>query len=149
MIKRMIVMLVLVAVVAGAFVAWKIHAMHVGMAQMAAGFTPPSVSTTKAEIQDWQPKLEAIGTLRAINGADLSSEVSGIVDKLSFDSGADVEQGAVLVQLRADDDIAKLHVLEAAEKLAEITLDRDQKQLKAQAVSQATVDSRRRDLKQR
>jgi len=141
MIKRMIFMLVLLAIVAGAFVAWKIHAMHAGMAQMAASWSPPSVSTTKAETQDWQPKLDSIGTLRAINGADLSSEVAGIVDTLSFDSGGDVETGAVLVRLRDDDDVARLHALDATAKLAQITLDRDMKQLKAQAVSQATVDS--------
>jgi membrane fusion protein, multidrug efflux system len=141
MIKRMILMLVLVIVGAAAFAAWKVHAMHAGMAQMAASFSPPAVSTVTAEMQDWQPKLEAMGSLRAINGADLSAEVSGIVSALSFDSGADVDQGATLIHLRDDDDVAKLHVLQATEKLAEITLDRDQKQLKAQAISQATVDN--------
>jgi membrane fusion protein (multidrug efflux system) len=141
MIKRMIIMLVLLALVAGSFAAWKIHAMHAGMAQMAASFTPPSVSTEKATIQDWQPKLDSIGTVRAINGTDLSSEVAGIVQSIEFDSGLDVAKDAVLVQLRADDDIARLHALDASAKLAQITLDRDMKQLKVQAVSQAAVDS--------
>ena len=141
MIKRMVVMLVLLALVAGAFVAWKIHAMHVGMQQMAAGWSPPTVSTTTAAMQDWQPRLETIGNLRAINGADLSSEVAGIVSELSFDSGGDVEKDAVLVQLRADDDIARLHALQATAQLAQVTLARDMKQLKAQAISQAAVDN--------
>jgi membrane fusion protein (multidrug efflux system) len=79
--------------------------------------------------------------LRAVNGADMSSELSGIVEKINFDSGADVEAGAPLIELRAEDDIAKLHALEANAKLAEITWQRDQKQLKAQAVAQATVDN--------
>jgi membrane fusion protein (multidrug efflux system) len=140
MIKRMIIMLVLLVLIAGAFVAWKIHAMHAGMAQMAASWAPPVVSTVKAAKQDWQPRLDSVGTIRAINGADLSSEVAGIVDKLSFDSGADVEQGAVLVQLRDDDEVAQLHALEATARLAQVTLDRDIRQLKEQAVSQATVD---------
>jgi membrane fusion protein (multidrug efflux system) len=141
MIKRMIVMLVLVAIVAAAFVAWKMHAMHAGMAQMAAGFAPPTVSTVTAGKQDWQPQLNSVASLRAVNGADLSSEVSGIVETLSFDSGADVEKGAVLVQLRAEDDVARLHALNAQQKLAQITLDRDMKQLKEQAVSQAAIDN--------
>jgi membrane fusion protein, multidrug efflux system len=91
--------------------------------------------------QDWQQQLDAVGTLRAINGADLSSEVAGIVSQLSFDSGGDVEKDAVLVQLRDDDDIARLHALDATAKLAQLTLDRDLKQLKEQAVSQAAVDN--------
>lgn len=141
MIKRMIIMLVLVGVIAGGFVLIKIQGMKAGMAQMAASFSPPTVSTVKAEKQDWQPTLQAMATLRAVNGADLSAEVSGIVSKLSFESGADTPAGNVLVEMRSDDDIAKLHVLQAAEKLAEITLQRDQKQLKSQAISQAALDN--------
>jgi membrane fusion protein (multidrug efflux system) len=137
----MIVMLILVALVAGGFFAYKMHQMKTGMAQMAASFSPPTVSTLKASLQDWQPQLNSIGTLRAINGADLSSEVAGIVDKTSFESGGDAEKGAVLVQLRNEDDLARLQALQATAKLAQVTLDRDLKQLKAQAVSQATVDS--------
>jgi len=141
MIKRMIIMLLALGVVAGAFAAWKIHAMKAGMAQMAASYAPPTVSTTKATLQDWQPQLDAVGSLRAVNGADMSSELSGIVEKIYFDSGSDVEAGAPLIDLRAEDDIAHLHALEATARLAEITVARDEKQLKAQAVAQATVDN--------
>ena len=89
------------------------------MQHMMAGFAPPSVSVVKAEVQEWQPQLQAVGTLRAVNGADLSSEAAGIVDSLNFESGSDVEKDAVLVHLRDADDVAKLHALEATEKLAE------------------------------
>jgi membrane fusion protein (multidrug efflux system) len=141
MIKRMIFMLLALALIGGGFAAYKIRAMHAGAAAMASSWTPPTVSTVKAANEDWQPRLEAVGTLRAINGADLSSELAGIVDKLSFDSGNDVEAGATLVQLRDDDDIARLHALEATARLAQVTLDRDMKQLKEQAISQAMVDN--------
>ena len=39
----------------------------------------PTVATAKAGLQDWQPELTATGTLRASDGADLSSELGGIV----------------------------------------------------------------------
>jgi membrane fusion protein, multidrug efflux system len=106
-----------------------------------ASFAPPTVSTIKATEQDWQPQIKAVGSLRAVNGANLSSELAGIVETINFESGTDVEKGTALVQLRAEDDIAKLHALEAGAKLAEINYDRDQKQLKIQAVSQAAVDA--------
>ena len=69
---------------------------------MASMANPPqTVSTVTAGLQDWQPQMEAVGSLRAVNGADLSLEVSGIVDQINFNSGDDVPAGAVLLRLRA------------------------------------------------
>jgi membrane fusion protein, multidrug efflux system len=85
--------------------------------------------------------------LRAVKGADLSLEVSGVVDSISFNSGDDVEQGAVLLKLRSDDDAAKLASLQATAELNQITYERDQKQFKLQAVSQATLDTDAANLK--
>lgn len=142
MIKRMILMLLAVTLVLGGVFGYKIFVgMMIKKYITAGGIPAQAVSTTKAAAQDWQAKLEAVGTVRAINGADLSSEVSGIVQSITFESGTEVEKDTTLLQLRADDDIAKLQSLQAAEKLASINYERDQKQLKAQAVSQATVDT--------
>ena len=106
-----------------------------------------TVSTVVAKAEEWQPRLEAVGSLRAVNGADLSLEVAGIVESINFKSGDDVDGGVVLLHLRAEDDEAKLRSLQAVAELAQITLDRDQKQLKAQAVAQATVDADAANLK--
>ena len=64
-----------------------------------------------------------------------------MVDKIAFNSGDDVTEGALLLTLRAEDDVAKLQSLQAAADLSEITYQRDLKQLKIQAVSQATLDT--------
>jgi membrane fusion protein (multidrug efflux system) len=142
MIKRMIVMLLLVALVFGLVFGWKFYmGMQMQKAMMAMGMPAQTVSTIKAEPQDWQPKLEGVGSVRAVNGADLSFEVSGTVEKLYFDSGSNVEEGAILAQLRADDDIARMKTLQAAEELADINYQRDMKQIKTQAISQATADA--------
>ena len=98
------------------------------MSQMAQ--PPQTISTSKAGFQDWDQRLEAVGTLRAVKGADLSLEVSGVVDGISFNSGDDVEEGALLLKLRAEDDVAKLESLEAAARLSQLTYERDLKQLK-------------------
>jgi membrane fusion protein, multidrug efflux system len=95
----------------------------------------------------WQPKVEAIGSLRAVLGADLSLEVAGVVDTITFNSGDDVEQGKQLLKLRAGDDAAKLESLQAMAELSEIIYERDQKQFKMQAVSQATLDTDAANLK--
>lgn len=142
MIKRMIIMLVAVTLVIGGMIGFK-YMIAAGTKKAMSSMSEPaqSVSTMKAESLPWQQTLTAVGTLRAVNGADIAAEVAGIVESIAFDSGADVEKDATLVHLRDDDETAKLKSLEASLRLAELTLDRDQKQLKAQAISQATVDA--------
>ncbi|PKU23549.1 efflux RND transporter periplasmic adaptor subunit [Telmatospirillum siberiense] len=142
MVKRMILMLVLVGLVFGGifgFEAFRGIMIQKFMASM--GGQPQTVATTKAEVQEWQPHLEAIGSLRAVKGADLSLETSGVVDVITFNSGDDVPAGAVLLRLRDADDVAKLQSLEATAELAQITYRRDEQQLQAHAISQATLDS--------
>jgi membrane fusion protein (multidrug efflux system) len=148
MIKRMVIMLVLAALVFGGvfgFQAFKSTMIKKFMSQMAA--PPQTVSVSKAGYQDWDQRLEAVGSLRAVKGADLSLEVAGVVDSISFNSGDDVEEGALLLKLRADDDIAKLQSLQATVELSEIVYERDMKQLKIQGVSQATLDTDAANLK--
>ena len=116
-------------------------AMKMFQAFAAQGAPKFTVSAVKAEYQDWLPQLSAVGSLRAERGADLSSEVNGIVDSIGFKSGDDVKAGQLLLQLRSADDEAHLESLKAAAALAEIVNNRDLAQFKAGAVSQATLDS--------
>ena len=148
MAKRIILMLLLAAVVLGGifgFEAFKSNAIKKFLA--ASGNPAQTVSTVEAKLAEWQPRLEAVGSLRAVSGADLSAQVAGIVSAIHFQSGADVKQGTLLLELMAADDIAKLQSLKATAALAKITLERDQKQLAAQAVSQQTVDTDTQTLK--
>jgi membrane fusion protein (multidrug efflux system) len=107
----------------------------------------PTVATVKATLQDWQPQMSATGTLRASDGAELSAEVAGIVGEIHFTSGQDVDAGTLLLRLRPNDDEAKLQQLQAVADLDQITYERDLRQLKAQGVSQATVDTDAGNLK--
>jgi membrane fusion protein (multidrug efflux system) len=148
MTKRMVIMLAAVAIVFGGifgFQAFKAAMIKKFMSSMSQ--PPQTVSAIKATASPWQPSLEAVGSLRAVKGADLSLEVPGVVDSIAFNSGDDVAQGAVLLKLRAEDDQAKLESLQATAELNQITYDRDQKQLKLQAVSQATIDADAANLK--
>lgn len=148
MIKRMLIMLILVGVVLGGvfgfkfFVDGKVAAFMAGMGNM-----PQTVSTTKVTSTDWQTELQAVGSLRASNGAELSLQLAGTVEEIDFQSGDTVEKGKVLLRLRSDDDVAKLKALEAQAELAQITYDRDLRQFKAQAVSQQVVDTDAANLK--
>ncbi len=148
MIKRMVIMLVAVALVLGGifgFQAFKASMIKKFMSQMSA--PPQTVSTAKAAYAQWQSSIQAVGSLRAVKGADLSLEAAGTIDSITFESGDDVEAGKVLLKLRSDDDAAKLASLQATAALDRITYDRDLKQAKIQAVSQATLDTDAANLK--
>lgn len=142
MIKRMIIMLVAVGVVLGAVFGFQMFkGVMTGKAMAGMATMPMTVATVTASAQDWQPESKTVGSLRAINGADLALDVAGVVDQINFNSGDEVKSGTVLMRLRPEDDTGKLEALKAAEKLAQITFERDQRQLKAQAISQAVVDT--------
>jgi len=106
-----------------------------------------TVSAAKAELTQWQPTLSAVASLHAVHGADLSSEVAGIVDAIDFESGQDVKAGQLLVRLRAADDLAHLESLKATAALAQTVYTRDQAQLEAQAISQTALDNDAANLK--
>ena len=108
---------------------------------------PQTVSATIIRKVDWQPHLSPVGTLVAVRGVDVTSEIAGLVRTIHFKSGQDVAAGQLLVQLNADADIAQLRALEAAAELAASVLRRDQQQFAVQAISQAQVDSDQADLK--
>ena len=148
MTKRMIIMLIAVGLVFGGVFGFQIFKNAMIKKFMSAMPQPPqTVSTVTAAVQEWQPQIEAVGSLRAVNGADLAFEVSGIVKELHFKSGDDVAAGDILLTLRADDDSAKLEALKATAALSEIVHQRDQEQFKIKAVSQATLDADAANLK--
>ncbi len=148
MIKRMIVMLVAVALIFGGIFGFQAYKAHMIDKAMATRKPPPvTVTAMKAQTEPWQPKLEAIGSLRAVQGVDVTSEIAGLVQTVSFQSGDQVQAGQLLIQLNADADIAQLHALEAAANLAGTIYQRDKKQFAIQAVSQATLDADASDLK--
>ena len=148
MAKRMIIMLIAVAVVLGGVFGFQVFKANIIKHVMASFANPPqTVSTVTAGYQEWQPEQSAVGTLRAVNGADLSLQLAGIVSEIDFKSGDDVPVGQVLLRLRSDDDIAKLQALQATAQLAQVNYDRDRKQFLVQAVSRATLDSDAATLK--
>jgi len=69
--------------------------------------------------QEWQPQLNAVGSLRALRGVDVTTEIAGLVREIRFKSGDEVKAGAVLIQLNADSDLAQLASLQATADLAQ------------------------------
>src|SRR5882724_8829318 len=89
--RRMIIMLVTVGVVLGGVFGFQaISGFMIRSFFASQGVKPQTVSATKVVYKDWQPQLNAVGSLRASSGADLALEISGIVANINFKSGDDV-----------------------------------------------------------
>jgi membrane fusion protein, multidrug efflux system len=139
-----ILMLVVVAAIYGGFTFFKVNQI-MGFMQLAksGAFAPPptAVTTTVAQKSEWQPTLETIGTVVAINGVTISTDLAGIVCKIAFDSGSQVKAGDLLVQLNTDQEQAQLAQAEAQRDWTQITLTRNQDLLAKRTVSQSDFDS--------
>ncbi len=102
---------------------------------------PITVSATKAAYQEWQPTLNSTGSLRAIRGVNVTSELGGTVQIIHFTPGAEVKQGDLLVTLNIDADVALLQALQASAEIAAINYKRDRAQYGIKAVSRAQLDA--------
>ncbi|MDN0082957.1 efflux RND transporter periplasmic adaptor subunit [Crenobacter sp. SG2305] len=144
----MVIMLVcvgaLLALLVG-FNAFKAQMMKKFMASNAA--PPATVSAVTVSYQVWQPQLMAVGSLRAVRGVDVTTEIAGLVREVRFKSGDAAKAGQLLVQLNADSDIAQLHASQAAAELARTVYMRDKAQYEIQAIAKAQLDADASDLK--
>ena len=130
MIKRMVIMLIVIgAILAGlfGFQAFNNDMIAAYIANLKA--PPQTVSTIDAPMSSWQTVSRAVGSFSAVQGINLSAQVPGIVQKIGFEDGQDVKKGALLIQLLADRRIATLQQFQASVTNAQITYDRDVKQL--------------------
>lgn len=148
MARKMILMLICLGVLFGAIFGYQIFKSMMMKKYMLKSAQPPvTVSTTKASNQNWQPNIKAVGSLRAVKGVDVTTEIAGLIRSISFAPGTDVKEGAVLLNLNDDAEKAQLHVLIASSEIANTTYERDKAQYAIQAVSKQTLDNDAATLK--
>lgn len=141
MLKRMAIMIVAVAVVFGAVFGFEaLKAKMISHAIAALRNPSQTVSAVTAEPQDWVSTIDAVGSTKAVQGANLSPQVAGIVSGLHFKSGTDVKRGDLLVELTDAADTAHLDALKASAQLAQLNYDRD-RSLTTNAVTRQQVDT--------
>ncbi|MCW3479075.1 efflux RND transporter periplasmic adaptor subunit [Neisseriaceae bacterium JH1-16] len=146
--KRMVIMLACVGVLLATLVGFNAFKAQMMQKFMAGNTAPPAtVSTITASFQVWQPQLAAVGSLRAVRGVDVTTEIAGLVREVRFKSGDKARAGQVLVQLNADSDVAQLHALQAAAELAQTVYSRDKAQYEIRAIAKAQLDADAADLK--
>ena len=109
---------------------------------------PPTVTAITVSATRWEPTLGSVGTIQAAQGVMVSNQVAGQVKEIRFESGAEVQAGQVLLRLDDDVDRADLEGLKAAERLADIKLERNRSLLKDRAVSRGDFDETSAQLDQ-
>lgn len=118
MIKRLLIAIVLLILIGGGLVGFNVfrdQAIENFFANMPAQTV--TVSTVTAEPQSWTPTIDAIGTIAASRGVELTVEATGIVKEINFSANERTEAGKVLVQL---DDAIQRADLAAARTQAEL-----------------------------
>ncbi|MGH8093726.1 MAG: efflux RND transporter periplasmic adaptor subunit [Chthoniobacterales bacterium] len=113
------------------------------MVSTAKKIVPPPTTVTNAIVQqaDWQPTLDAVGSVSPVQGATISAEIPGTVSAIDFKSGQPVKKGDLLLKLDASSEIAQLHSAQADAELAKSNLDREHDLASRKVISKAELDS--------
>ncbi len=102
---------------------------------------PTSVAVARATRESWVPGLTAIGSARAFQGIDVSSQLAGTVSAIHIGSGQDVPRGAPLYDLDTTVEHADLKSYDAALTNAEIALKRQQMLMTGGNTAKANLDT--------
>lgn len=138
--RRMITMLSIVLLVVLMLASYKAFWVYQQLQLLHAPKPPVSVAVATALEQPWQRQLPAAGTLKALQGINLSIEVPGVVTQLHFDSGQVVKQGQTLLQLEHQAEQAALDVALADRSLARQNFQRGRELVAINAISQEEFD---------
>lgn len=101
---------------------------------------PVTVAATYATSETWYTQLPAVGTLEAVQGVEVTTEMAGIVEEIAFTSGQQVERGELLVQLRAQTDYARLERLREQLEQARADLARNRRLRQSGVIAEATFE---------
>ena len=104
----------------------------------------PATTVTSAVVkeEDWAPRLSAVGTVSAVQGATLSTDLAGTVAEVKFESGGEAKKGDVLVKLVASQEEADL-------ELARNDLARARDLAARKVISKAELDAAESKFKQK
>ena len=100
-----------------------------------------TVSSIKAQEMTWENRLESVGSLVAVNGADLTAEVDGVVTNIYFDSGDTVKRGDLLLSLASASEQGELKRLQAQAELAELNRKRSEQLFQRKTISKSEYDT--------
>jgi membrane fusion protein, multidrug efflux system len=142
-----IAMGLLVAIVVCVF---GVKALQIGKMMTTKMVMPPTtVSSATVKEEDWAPTLSAVGSISAVQGAVVSSELGGVVSQIAFENGGTAKKGDLLLQLDASAEEAQLKSAEADLELARSDLQRSRDLVGRKVISKAEIDASESKFKQK
>lgn len=147
--KRMLWMLAIVIVFLGGIGFLKYSQIRTAMAQQGSFQPPPeAVTTSVARADVWDTTINAIGTVVAVNGVNVSADLPGVVEQIAFDSGRHVGKGDVLVRLDTKQERAQLAAAQAQLELTRVQLERATGLRDKEILAQSVLDQTSAEYKQ-
>jgi membrane fusion protein (multidrug efflux system) len=142
MILRFIIAFVLLVLVCGGIVGFNLFRDQ-AIQDYFANMPRPSLTVSTEDVKPvtWTPGIEALGTVAAAQGVDLSVETTGIVKTILFKANQHVDDNQVLVQLDDAVERADLEAQKATASLGQLALDRAKALQKRGVGSDVTADA--------
>lgn len=149
MIKRIVLVIVFLIVLAGILAGIKSFQIRTMIAAAENAVQPPeTVTTADVRAESWGAKLTAVGSLVAVQGVTVPAEVGGKVVHLGFESGAVVQAGAVLLKQDTESEEAQLRGAEANLALAKLNYERYANLVGQNLISRLEFDNAEAQYKQ-
>jgi membrane fusion protein (multidrug efflux system) len=105
--------LLLVVAMVGSLAYQKYLQIQQQIAQGSQARPPISVTVATAKAAMWESRVSAIGSLVAFQGVDVTTEVSGVITSITFDSGNTIDKNKLLVELDNRTETANLEAARA------------------------------------
>ncbi|WOE78309.1 efflux RND transporter periplasmic adaptor subunit [Pseudomonas protegens] len=138
--RRMLIMLGMVLLVVLLLAGYKAFSIYKMVQVYSAPKPPISVAVITADERPWQSRLPSVGSLKALQGVNLSLEVAGTVKDLQFESGQQVKSGQPLLTLDSAVESALLETAQADLGLAQLDFGRGSQLVGSQAISKGEYD---------
>ncbi|CAA0082981.1 efflux RND transporter periplasmic adaptor subunit [Zhongshania aliphaticivorans] len=140
--RRMVIMLLLSAVLFGGVFGMKWFGSK-KMNEFLNAMPAPAVTVSSAiaEEMSWESRLESVGSLVAVNGADLTAEVDGVVTNIYFESGDTVKRGDLLLSMASASEQGELKRLQAQAELTELNRKRSEQLYERKTISKSEYDT--------
>jgi membrane fusion protein (multidrug efflux system) len=127
-----------------------IKAMQIG--KMASSKMPMPVETVTSAVakeEDWAPALSSVGTISAVQGAVVATELGGTVSEVGFPNGGEAKKGDVLLKLDSSSEGAQFNTAKADLELARSDLQRAKDLATRKVISKAELDSAQSKFQQK
>ena len=138
--RRMLIMLGIVLLIVLVLAGYKAFSVYTLIQGFSAPKPPINVAVATASERPWQSRLPTVGSLKALQGVDLSLEIAGTVKDVQFQSGQKVKAGQPLVQLDSAVESALLETAQADLGLAQLDFGRGSQLIGSQAISKGEYD---------